>query len=100
MTPNPSERGRLANHSFAPATPAAAVAGATAALPLMTVLPRTSIKSAVQHTLLRAVETASAWHGRTRQRRALRELSDHMLRDIGMDRAAALAEATKPFWRA
>ena len=99
MTPNPSERGRFVKRSFVPATPARAVAGATVALPLIAVLPRTGIKSAVQDAFLRVVETVLAWHDRTRQRRALRELSDHMLRDIGMDRAAALAEATKPFWR-
>ena len=28
------------------------------------------------------------------------ELSDHMLRDIGISRAAAHGEAAKPFWRA
>jgi uncharacterized protein YjiS (DUF1127 family) len=98
MTPNP--RDSFAHRSFAAATPAAAVASATVALASMAALPRVSHKSARQHTLLRAVETVLAWHDRSRQRRALRELSDHMLRDIGMDRAAALAEATKPFWRA
>ena len=36
---------------------------------------------------------------RARQRRQLRELSDHMLRDIGLTRADAWAEAEKPFWR-
>jgi uncharacterized protein YjiS (DUF1127 family) len=28
------------------------------------------------------------------------ELSDHMLRDIGISRAEAFGEAEKPFWRA
>ena len=40
-----------------------------------------------------------AWHHRARQRRVLMELSDHLLRDIGISRADALAEATRPFWR-
>lgn len=36
---------------------------------------------------------------RQRQRRALRDLDDHLLRDIGKSRREALAEASKPFWR-
>ena len=45
------------------------------------------------------VEALLAWHDRARQRRALLELSDLMLRDIGISRAEALGEAAKPFWR-
>jgi uncharacterized protein YjiS (DUF1127 family) len=41
-----------------------------------------------------------AWHERARQRRALRHLSDDLLGDIGISRAAALAEAQKVWWRA
>jgi uncharacterized protein YjiS (DUF1127 family) len=40
------------------------------------------------------------WHQRARQRRQLLEVSDHMLRDIGISRADAIGEAEKPFWRA
>jgi hypothetical protein len=36
---------------------------------------------------------------RVGQRRRLAELDDHMLRDIGVTRADAWAEAEKPFWR-
>jgi uncharacterized protein YjiS (DUF1127 family) len=32
-------------------------------------------------------------------RRALRELDAHLLRDIGLSREQALAEAERPFWR-
>jgi uncharacterized protein YjiS (DUF1127 family) len=39
------------------------------------------------------------WHERVRQRRQLLQLSDHMLRDLGITRAEALGEAEKPFWR-
>ena len=39
------------------------------------------------------------WLDRARQRRQLRELSDAMLRDIGLTRADAWAESAKPFWR-
>jgi uncharacterized protein YjiS (DUF1127 family) len=39
------------------------------------------------------------WLDRARQRRRLAELSDHMLRDIGLTRADVWAEVDKPFWR-
>jgi uncharacterized protein YjiS (DUF1127 family) len=45
------------------------------------------------------VEGALAWFERARQRRHLSELSDHMLKDIGLSRADVEAEAAKPFWR-
>jgi uncharacterized protein YjiS (DUF1127 family) len=40
------------------------------------------------------------WAERRRQRRALLELSDHVLKDIGISRSEALQEGRKPFWRA
>ena len=46
--------------------------------------------------------TIGLWLGRSRQRRHLRELAewdDHLLKDIGVSRQAALREAAKPFWR-
>lgn len=39
------------------------------------------------------------WPQRRRQRARLLELEPHELRDIGMDRADALHEGRKPFWR-
>ena len=39
------------------------------------------------------------WFERHRQRRALLELSDHMLKDIGLSRADVAEETAKPFWR-
>ena len=47
---------------------------------------------------IRVAELLLTWHERSRQRRQLQCLSDHMLRDIGLSRADVLAEATKPFW--
>jgi uncharacterized protein YjiS (DUF1127 family) len=44
--------------------------------------------------------TLRLWQQRTRGRQQLREFDDHMLRDIGITRLQANAEATKPFWRA
>ncbi len=36
---------------------------------------------------------------RARSRQQLGELSDHLLKDIGLDRATACHEAARPFWR-
>jgi uncharacterized protein YjiS (DUF1127 family) len=47
----------------------------------------------------RVLDTLSLWQRRARQRRELAQLDDHMLRDIGITRADALAEAGKVFWR-
>ncbi len=56
------------------------------------------------YSLKRAVVAALpvlwVWHERTRQRRALARLDDHLLRDIGLSRAAVVRESRKPFWRA
>ena len=38
------------------------------------------------------------WIERRRQRQALQDLDDHFLKDIGVSRAAAMQEASKPFW--
>jgi uncharacterized protein YjiS (DUF1127 family) len=51
------------------------------------------------HGTCRVAESGLIWLERARQRRQLRELSDHMLRDIGLTRADAWAECEKPFWR-
>jgi uncharacterized protein YjiS (DUF1127 family) len=75
---------------WAPATLAA-----TAAVPLVGSRPQASLARA----LARMAEAAFAWHERARQRHALMQLSDHMLRDIGISRAEAVGEAGKPFWR-
>lgn len=41
----------------------------------------------------------TTWDMRRKSRQALRNLDQHMLRDIGVERPAALDEADKPFWR-
>ncbi len=46
-----------------------------------------------------AASAVATWSVRARQRRHLVELDDRLLRDIGIDRAAAMQEADKPFWR-
>lgn len=39
-----------------------------------------------------------AWQDRVQQRHRLAELDDAMLKDIGLSRADAVRETTKPFW--
>lgn len=41
----------------------------------------------------------TAWDHRRRSRQALRNLDDHMLRDIGLTASTAHIEADKPFWK-
>jgi len=44
-------------------------------------------------------EVLLTWLERVRQRRHLGQLSDHMLKDIGLSRADVESETAKPFWR-
>ncbi len=59
-------------------------------------LPLASVKS----TVARALDMLLAWQSRAAERRQLAELSDRELFDMGLDRATAIGEAEKPFWRA
>lgn len=45
------------------------------------------------------VTLLNTWYQRSRQRQQLAQLDVRQLDDIGLDRATALAEAAKPFWR-
>lgn len=47
----------------------------------------------------RALEHVFVWVALARSRRALAQLDERGLRDIGLDRATAADEAAKPFWR-
>lgn len=40
----------------------------------------------------------ATWGERLKQRAALAEMDERMLKDIGLSRADALVEADKPFW--
>jgi uncharacterized protein YjiS (DUF1127 family) len=84
---------------FARRLSAPASLAAAATLPLIGARPRIGLGSSAWRALVRVGSALSAWRARGRQRRALRELSDHLLRDIGVSRAEALCEATRPFWR-
>ncbi len=39
------------------------------------------------------------WSRRQRSRRALAQLDDHLLQDVGLDRRAAHIEARRMFWQ-
>lgn len=54
---------------------------------------------ATQDFLVRLLDQVAAWQDRAAARRRLASLDDRMLHDIGIDRATADTEATKPFWR-
>lgn len=62
--------------------------------------PRRSASTVARYAGLSFVATLEAWADRRRQRRALLELSDHSLKDIGLTRSDAVEEGAKPFWRA
>jgi uncharacterized protein YjiS (DUF1127 family) len=47
---------------------------------------------------LRLSDTTAMWRSRLRQRRQLQELSDHVLKDIGISRCDVFRESTKYFW--
>jgi len=57
-----------------------------------------NVTSGLRRLFLAALHVLRHWRERSLQRRRLAELDDRMLRDIGFDRAAALEEASKPFW--
>ena len=48
----------------------------------------------------RIADLVLTWFERARHRRQLGQLSNHMLKDIGLNRADVEIEAAKPFWRA
>ncbi len=48
--------------------------------------------------LARIVETIMCWTARASQRRALAELDQHLLDDIGVSKEAADRESRMPFW--
>lgn len=47
-----------------------------------------------------ATNLINMWRWRRRERRAIGELDDHMLRDIGLSRLAAEQIAARAFWKA
>lgn len=72
-------------------TPTSAAARALARLERRLPSPA-AVLQAVWRTLL-------CWQRRANDRRRLAEMGDDLLKDIGISRVDAQAEARKPFWR-
>ena len=47
----------------------------------------------------RLFDAPFVWAERASERRHLAELDDHLLKDIGLNRAEVEAVSTRPFWR-
>ena len=84
----------LAEWYAPPASPAPAWQGASAHRSF-SAPPDAGFRSPVRHAFVWVVEALLAWHDRARERRSLMELSDQMLRDIGISRAQAWAAAAR-----
>jgi uncharacterized protein YjiS (DUF1127 family) len=57
-----------------------------------------SLPTGFGRLFLASLQTLQLWYERSRQRRRLAQLDDRLLRDIGIDRIAAMEEVSKPFW--
>ena len=49
--------------------------------------------------VIRLAGLVAIWERRARERRALGEMSEHILKDLGISRVDARRESEKPFWR-
>lgn len=68
--------------------------------PLYENLPALGLRPHAVGPLRRIARTMVLWHERSRQRRRLLDLDDHLLRDLGLTRAEVEDEWQKPFWQA
>jgi uncharacterized protein YjiS (DUF1127 family) len=65
--------------------------------------PRISVRDVVEAAtdgFSALIEMLLDWRERARQRRELLSLGDRALKDFGANRADAVGEGDKPFWRA
>ena len=62
--------------------------------------PRGHLSRTARNRLHQGLDTLRLWRERARGRRQLRTFDDPLLRDNGITRLQAEAEADKPFWRA
>ncbi|HEX6979784.1 MAG TPA: DUF1127 domain-containing protein [Alphaproteobacteria bacterium] len=60
---------------------------------------RRAARPTAEDVLIRVADRIVSWHERARSRRALLALDDRALRDIGVDRATADWEGSRPFWQ-
>jgi uncharacterized protein YjiS (DUF1127 family) len=77
-----------------------AMAAATAERTFAPASSRQSVYHRAALRLHRGLDTLRLWQERARGRQQLRTFDEHLLRDIGITRLQAEAEADKPFWRA
>ena len=59
-----------------------------------------SAQSSISAVVSNAASMINVWRWRRRDRRTIRQLDDHMLRDIGLSRLAAEEIAARAFWKA
>jgi uncharacterized protein YjiS (DUF1127 family) len=59
-----------------------------------------SAPSSIAALLGDATAMINVWRWRRRERRTIRHLDDHMLRDIGLDRFTAEQIGKRAFWKA
>lgn len=52
----------------------------------------------VRRFIVNILQILVIWQERVEQRNALRELGEHVLKDIGVSHADAYKESRKPFW--
>ena len=66
--------------------------------------PNNGLSRGIGHEVLavldRLFDTPFTWAERAAERRHLAQLDDHLLRDIGLNRADVEGVTSKPFWRA
>jgi uncharacterized protein YjiS (DUF1127 family) len=67
-------------------------------LTVWTLRPARTRHSAVLTAIRQAVAAIRLWRARACSRQELRELSDHLLKDIGLRREEVGYEFSKPFW--
>ncbi|HBM58287.1 DUF1127 domain-containing protein [Salipiger marinus] len=71
----------------------------TAHAPLLAYLDAQRPLPPVAALTLRLAVVFAQWSQRRRTRQALKQLDDHLLRDLGLERHVAQAEARRMFWQ-
>lgn len=66
--------------------------------PQLTYLGQQTTLSPLAVVALRVAVCLTQWSERRRTRIHLKNLDDHLLRDVGLDRLTARKEANRPFW--
>lgn len=76
----------------------------TATYILHTVAGRRHFSPTANHAhssvMARVADKLATWQNRAAERRQLLEMDDRLLQDMGISRADAFKEASKPFWQA